>query len=198
MKFAKAMMISLALASTSALADDIRLGVPGYAGTGCPAGSASATLSPDAKQLSILFDSYVAEAGGSTRKTLDRKSCNIAIPVHVPQGMSVSIVSIDYRGFVGLPASSSATFNVEYFFANSRGPTYTRNFNGPSETDYLLNNTLALGAVVWSPCGADVNLRTNSSILVRSSNRRDNALMTVDSQDISAGLIYHLNWRSCR
>src|SRR5262249_52788568 len=62
--------------------DDIYLGIPSYGGTGCPAGTASVTLSPDAKALSILFDTYVAEVGGTSGKTLDRKSCNVAVPVH--------------------------------------------------------------------------------------------------------------------
>ena len=36
--------------------DGITLGEPGYGGTGCPSGSVSATLSPDATSLSLLFD----------------------------------------------------------------------------------------------------------------------------------------------
>src|SRR5690606_16125540 len=58
-----------------AQADDIALGEPGYGGTGCPDGSASVTLSPDAKSLSIIFDEYFVEAGGATNKSFDRKSC---------------------------------------------------------------------------------------------------------------------------
>ena len=76
--------------------EPITLGEPGYGGTGCPGGSVSATLSPDATSLSLLFDSYQVEAGGETGKKFDRKSCNIAIPVHVPHGISISILSIDY------------------------------------------------------------------------------------------------------
>ncbi|HZY67241.1 MAG TPA: DUF4360 domain-containing protein, partial [Devosia sp.] len=97
-----ALLIGSSVAGAS-YADDIALGEPGYGGTGCPDGSASVTLSPDAKSLSILFDEYYVEAGGSTNKSLDRKSCNIAIPVHVPQGLSVSILNIDYRGYNSLP-----------------------------------------------------------------------------------------------
>ena len=84
-------------------ADDIKLGVPGYGGSGCPSNSVSATLSPDSKSLSLLFDEYIVQAGGDTGKSLDRKTCNVAIPVHVPQGRSVSVLAIDYRGFNQLP-----------------------------------------------------------------------------------------------
>lgn len=75
----------------------------GYGGTGCPEGTVSATLSPDTKSLSLLFDQYQISVGDTTGKSLDHKSCNIAIPVHVPQGMRVSVLKIDYRGFNHLP-----------------------------------------------------------------------------------------------
>ena len=55
--------------ATFAYADDISLGQPGYGGSGCPDASVSATLSPDAKSLSLLFDAYQVEAGGVTGKT---------------------------------------------------------------------------------------------------------------------------------
>lgn len=182
---------------TNAQADDIQLGQPGYGGTGCPAGSVSATLSPDNKSLSLIFDSFVAEAGPSSRRTLDRKTCNLAIPIHIPQGLSVSIISVDYRGYVGLPSNrASATLTAEYFFAGFQGPRFTKNFFGATDTDYLFQNMLGVQAIVWSPCGADVNMRVNSSMLVKNSGQGD-ALASVDSADINAGLVYQLAWRSC-
>ena len=182
--------------ATAAHADDISLGVPGYGGTGCPGGSVSATLSPDAKSLSLLFNSYLVEAGGDTGKSFDRKSCNVAIPVHVPQGLSISVLAIDYRGYNNLPVGGNSQFNVEYFFAGSRGPTFQRTFGGPKDEDYLIHNQLTAQAIVWSACGADVNLRTNSSIRVTTRANRQ-ALATVDSEDVSAAIIYQLQWRRC-
>ena len=45
------------LAAQNALADDIRLGAPAYGGTGCPAGSASVSLSPDRDRKSTRLNS---------------------------------------------------------------------------------------------------------------------------------------------
>lgn len=192
-------LVALAATVTPAKADDdISLGVPAYGGTGCPAGSASATLSPDNKTLSILFDSYVVEAGRTTGKSIDRKSCNVAIPVHVPQGYSVSIIQVDYRGFNAIPMGGSSQFNVEYFFAGSQGPRVTKNFTGPQSQDYLISNALLAQSLVWSPCGADVTLRSNSSMMVKTNRSGEQTLATVDSADISAGLIYTLQWRKCQ
>ena len=174
----------------------IQLGFPGYGGNGCPSGSASVSLSPDQTSLSILFDQYVVEAGNGRR--IDRKSCNIAIPVRVPQGYSVSIFQVDYRGFNGLPSGARSTFNVEYFFAGGRGVRQTSNFRGPLSEQYAITDRLAATAVVWSACGAETNLRVNTSMMVQSNRWDEQALATVDSADISAGVIYHLQWRRCQ
>jgi hypothetical protein len=195
----KTLFLSLAavLVALPGLADDIRLGNPSYGGSGCPAGTASAALSPDQKSLSILFDQYQVNAGGTSGNTTDRKSCNIGVPVHIPQGLSLSIFKVDYRGFNSLPYGAYSQFHVEYFFAGSRGPTYDKTFWGSLNANYLLTNTLAASAIVWSPCGADVILRVNSSMLVRTNSSNQQAFATVDSADIKAGLIYSLQWRRC-
>lgn len=187
----------LLFAFVSASANGLRLGQPGYGGNGCPGGSVSATLSPDQKTLSILFDQYISEAGGSTGRSIDRKSCNLAIPVQVPQGMTVSLFKIDYRGFASIPPGGQGRFNVEYFFAGSKGPVLQEVFNSGYESDYLITDKLVGQSTVWAPCGQQVNLRVNTSMMVRNRNREREALMTVDSADIRSGIIYHLQWKSC-
>lgn len=94
------------LSTVVSYADDIRIGYPGTGGTGCPQGSVSASLSPDRKTISLIFDKYVVEAGRDFGKRTDRKNCQIALPVHIPQGMSVSVLEMDYRGFNSLPAGA--------------------------------------------------------------------------------------------
>lgn len=191
------LLLSALILSAPALAyGDISLGEPGYGGTGCPEGTVSVTLSPDQKSLSLLFDQYQLAVGGETGKSFDRKSCNIAIPVHVPQGLSVSILKIDFRGFNHLPQSATSQFNVEYFFAGTRGPAFQKKFGGPLDEDYLINNELTAQAIVWSDCGADVNLRTNSSMRVRTVANRE-AMASVDTEDVNAAIVYQLQWRSC-
>jgi hypothetical protein len=50
--------------------------------------------------------------------------------------------------------------------------------------------------VIWSPCGEDQILRSNSSILVRTTAGRQ-AVATVDTQDIATAVVFHLQWRRC-
>lgn len=184
------------LLSGIAHANRLELGEPAYGGTGCPAGTASVALSPDNLSLSILFDQYVVEAGAD--KAFDRKNCNIAIPVKVPQGYSVSVFAIDYRGFIGIPSGGRAQLAVNYFLAgDGAGIRTQKTFTGPFSSDYIKSDSLGLQAIVWSACGASTNLRANTTLLVQSNSRRQQAMATVDSADVQAGLVYHLQWRRC-
>jgi hypothetical protein len=198
---ALATTLGLSLLASSALAqvpqDPIRLGIPSYNGTGCPAGSVSANVSPDNQELSILFGSFQVESGGMTGKTVDRKSCQVSIPVQVPQGFSVSMIKIDYRGYHRVPLNASGTFDVEYFFAGSNGPQYRKTFIGASDGNFTLNNRVTAVSTVWSACGANVNLRTNTSIAVQTNNLNEQSMLTLDSADISSGIVYQLQWKRC-
>lgn len=192
----KQLLLVAAFLSLSSLANaQLRLGEPGYGGNGCPAGSANVILSPDQTELSILFDSFMVEASGRT--TVDRKSCNLAIPVHVPQGYSVSIINVDYRGFNSLPQGARSSLTAEYFFAGGRGPRTVRNFVGELNSDYLVNDRLQATALVWSRCGESVTLRVNASMMVQTNRRGDQALASVDSADVSTAMLYKFQWKRC-
>jgi len=191
------LIASALLFTTQAMATDLVIGEPAYGGTGCPAGTASITLSPDQQALSILFDQYVVEAGFNVGKRVDRKSCNVAIPVTVPQGYSIAIFQMDYRGFNSLPYGASSQFNIEYFFAGSRGPRYSKRFVGNINQDFIITNNLIAESLVWTPCGAPVTLRANTSMMVQTNGRGEQALSTIDSMDLQSGVIYHIQWKRC-
>jgi hypothetical protein len=183
---------------TAQAQNGLALGQPAYGGSGCPGGSASVTLSPDQSALSILFDSFLAEAGSTTGRTVDRKSCNISIPVRVPNGYSVAIFQVDYRGFNLIPAAGAYTrLDTEYFWAGSRGPHFAKVYSGPMADNYTQSDGLVAQTLVWTPCGASVNLRVNSSIMAQTNRRQDQTMITVDSADFTSGLIYHLQFRRC-
>ncbi len=190
---------SLLLVADLATAQGLILGEPSYGGTGCPAGSASVSISPDQAELSILFDQYIAEAGESSGLAFDRKSCNLSVPVYVPNGYSVAIFRVDYRGFNAISTPSGWTqFNTEYFWAGVLGPQISRNFGGPLISDYTLTDDLTVGAMIWTPCGDSINLRVNSSAVAVAGADFGQTMITVDSADVSSGLIYHLQWRQCQ
>jgi hypothetical protein len=158
-----------------------------YGGNGCPAGTASVTVSPDGQELSILFDQFIAY-GNNARES--RKSCNLTIPIEVPQGFQISFYDVDYRGYVS--PRTTGRLRAEYFFAGQGGPVFSRTFRG--ETDYNVRDQLATRAHVWSACGDSVNMRVNAAIVASGQ-----GMATVDSFDLAhRGLVYHIQYRKCR
>lgn len=158
----------------------------GYGGNGCPEGSANVTVSPDGQELSILFDQFIAE-GNKARES--RKSCNLTIPIKVPQGFQISLYDADYRGYVA--PETVGRLRAEYFFAGQKGPVFTRKFEG--ETDYNVRDKLTTVADVWSKCGDSLNMRVNAAMAARGK-----GIATVDSFDLAnRGLVYHVKYRRC-
>jgi Domain of unknown function (DUF4360) len=191
MKFAKALVILAALVSgpiAPAFAGSQQVEILGasYGGSGCPAQSASVSVSPDGQELSVLFDKFSALGSDPNQS---RKSCNLSIPIKVPQGFQISLYDADYRGYVA-PATKG-TLRAEYFFAGNRGPVFQRTFSG--ESNYNVRDSLATVADVWSACGDSTNMRVNASMAARGQ-----GTATVDSFDLAhRGLVYHIKYRAC-
>lgn len=158
-----------------------------YGGSGCPNLSASVSVSPDGQELTILFDKFAAQGNIAAER---RKSCNLSIPIKIPQGYQISLYDADYRGYVS--PGTTGNLRAEYFFAGTRGPVFSRTFRG--ETNYNVRDKLATVADVWSSCGKSVNMRVNAAMAASGS-----GTATVDSFDLAhRGLVYHIKYRACR
>jgi hypothetical protein len=189
-RFAATLAVLLMLA-TPATAASAKVGKLGLGGTGCPAGSATATITADG-HLSIRFTQYRVSAGGANR--FDRKACGLTIPLSLPAGMAVAIVGVQYRGTNNLPAGAKSTISAEIFFAGGTGPVVSRSFSGPLNRSFSYSTAAA--GTVWSACGAALNLRINSSLRVTTSGGRT-ARASIRSQDVGAAFIYELKYRRC-
>jgi hypothetical protein len=187
MKYAALAAALLALSAAPATAQDaVVLGQPGYGGSGCPDGTASTVLGFGAQAAIYLFDDY---AVGDNGRAVDRKTCAIAIPVHVPAGMSVAVRNVAVRGVADLPDGLDATLNVELFSAGSIGEVNEIPLPGPGKTGYLRFVTVPDDQLKWSGCGDDINLRINTSLRTRG----DKAAKA----ELNALIVYPLATRAC-
>ena len=170
----------------------------GYAGNGCPAGSAEVILANDKKSASVIFDDYIVEAGGHGQRTFQRKKCDIAFGLKVPNGFSVALIDADYRGFVDLPRRAKATFTRDYFFAGTRGPRLKKSWKGETSEDFFVKDRMGVMSRVYSACGADVILRSKTATTIRTS-RGNEAMIAVDSADLTSKTIfrYNFSWKKC-
>ena len=186
-----ATLAALAFAPGRASADeevpDIYISSADVGGSGCPEGTASVVLTEDKRTLTIFFDHYMAEDN-------QYASCNIAVALSVPPGVSIALLDIDYRGYASIPdlRGRKGRFRAEYFFAGDTGPIKTVNFPRGYDANFMISHDI-LG-VVWAPCGAEVIARANTSIRTWG----NGSLLIIDSADLTSdGVTFYLDWDYC-
>lgn len=179
---------------------DIHLGNPGYGGTGCPRDTASVVISEDKRTISLIYDQYFIKINSRyNKKSFDRKSCNLAVPISIPAGFRVSVMSIDYRGTNSLSQGADSSMFVEHFFAGTRGPVFERKFQGFLDEQFFFHQSLDENNLIWSQCGQGLILRANTSIIVHTNKERSSGFTSVDTQDIDvkAAIQYKIQWEKC-
>lgn len=180
-----ALLTAAILSQTSQAAPNVNsvyFQAPAIAGSGCPAGTTDFAITPDGQTLTILFDAYSADPGN--------KTCNIAVPVHVPNGFQVSLMTADYRGFV----EGRADLRRSYFFAGEVGPTLVTPFNAGGGREYTERDNLTTSSNSFARCGQDVNLRIQSRITTKT----NNSSISVDSLDLNNGMVFQLQYQRCQ
>ncbi len=178
---------------------------PTYGGSACAQGTVSSVISPDGREVSVLFDAFTVRAGGAAGPRAAVGSCRVNIPFQVPAGYSVQIVKVDYRGFNALPAGATAKVSTTFGFGRWRhGARDPRahlarwsEFVGPLSEDFMLSSMIR--GPTFSPCGQPFILTAESTIHVTSNAQNQDSFTQIDSLDASSTpLKLALRWQKCQ
>lgn len=169
-----------------------------FAGSGCPAGSVSGQLSTDLTTITLLYASFVAQAGKGLSASNYRKNCQLNVKLRYPSGWQFSVFKADYRGYAQIPKGDTGTCKATYYFSgDSKQITSTLTIKGPYDDNYLKTDQFGVESTVWSPCGVEGLLNINSEIRLSPADSSKNALLTVDSTDLKFTQIHYLQWQKC-
>lgn len=171
-----------------------------YAGPGCPSGSVSHLLAPDAKAFTLLFDSMIAEVGPNTPGGLAKNSCRVIVDLRFPQGWSYSIFSVDYRGFAALDPGVIATQKSSYWWQSQIGKlaSFSSRFTGPFNDDYFRRDTLTFSDLTWSSCEKLRPLNIDTEVNVNNvQSPQSSGMITIDSMNGSVTHVYGIQWMRC-
>jgi hypothetical protein len=187
-------------APASGPADDMVIDVAAANGTGCPAGSAQVTMSPDNKAFTVTYSQFTAQTGPGTKPTDFRKNCQLALNMHVPQGFTFAIAGADYRGYAHLEHGASGTETANYYFQGEAQSTRIQhNFTGPADNDWEHTDSVGIASLSFLPCGEERYLNVNTELRVArgSSSPTATSFLTMDSTDGRIDTTYHVAWKKC-
>ena len=103
-----------------------------YGGTGCPQGSVGQTLSSARLDAVLGFDTYIASTGPGVPVAASMRACQVNVNVHVPAGPASGTIHLEARGYVQLPAGSTAEINsIGYVTGDSNQSASTSTLTGP-------------------------------------------------------------------
>ena len=185
-------MLGITTPSAYAKSKKIQLGRVAYSGSACPGGSVSTGLNGSKTSIHVNFKQYVVEAHGRNKPS-SKKTCQIAIPIKVPPGVSISLVSARYNGKVSLPAGTEAKIMNAYSFSGKRGKRFRSVLRGPNTKGYSFNDPLSSFASLWTGCGKDTTLRITTSTRVKTGGSPGKTLA-----DSRQGFVTQLRYRSCQ
>jgi hypothetical protein len=181
--------------------DKIVITVATVNGSGCPAGTAAVAVSPDNTAFTVTYSDYLAQVGKGSKPTDFRKNCQLNLVVHVPQGFTYAIASVDYRGYAHLEKGASSTEKASYYFqGSSQTSALSHNFSGPYDDNWQASDVSDIATVEWAPCGALRNFNINTELRVNagtSDTTNTTSFMTMDSTDGSVSTTYHFAWKEC-
>jgi hypothetical protein len=177
---------------------------PAAGQSGCPQGSYSVAHAPDGSSLTILFDELLVSAGDPAEQ---RKQCSLSVPLNLPEGYSLGVYRVDYRGFAHLTRGDVAELTVDYNLGpRDNGRRFRRSANGPHDGDFIFTENIGAGLMRRVGCGVEAVLDVSVSLeLTRrgggggGGGASGEAMAAMDSSDGTAkhGLVYYLDLRRC-
>ncbi|KAH8171435.1 hypothetical protein LIA77_08202 [Sarocladium implicatum] len=175
---------------TEAPATGVQITGVSYAGSGCNAGTVASVLSSDLSTLTLLYDSFVAQAGDGLAPAAYRKNCQLNVALAVVYGAGTwlivkipgqySVFKVDYRGYAYLQKGDKGVCKATYYFSGfSNQVSSTLTLNGPYDDNYLKTDQFGIETTVWSPCGQEGFLNVNSEVRLTPIDNKKTALLTV-------------------
>jgi hypothetical protein len=187
-------------AAASAPAEKITLDIKTINGSGCPAGTAtaSADVASDNTSFTVHYTNFTAKSGGGASALEARKNCQINVVVHVPQGFTYAIAEAEYRGFAHIESGASALEQANYYFTGTAPTARVRHtIPGPFHGVWRVTDTAEVAELVFAPCGESRNLNINAELRADSGSSPGLSYIEMDSEHASVDTIYHFAWKTC-
>jgi hypothetical protein len=182
--------------ATKLFIDSIKL-----SGGGCKK-TATVDISPDNQAFTVMYSSYLAQAGPGLNPAAGKIKCTLSIRTVAAAGYSYRIASVTYRGFADVAVGAKGTVAAEFHTQGSPPrdmslhavPVGLGNFDftdaGDSDSD-------------WTKCGKDrkIDIGTEVRVDAGTSNKSLTSQVFMDSTDGTVDRrndsTFRLLWQTC-
>ncbi|KXX80645.1 hypothetical protein MMYC01_203401 [Madurella mycetomatis] len=117
MKFVTYILLPLAASAHIPDRGTVRVEKAVYSGNGCPEGSISISISPDADALTIGYDSFHVYIGPGYSLTEKTKNCAVQSTIRSPDGIQFAITNSTYHGYTSLDEGLTKVIQSTYTFS---------------------------------------------------------------------------------
>jgi Domain of unknown function (DUF4360) len=170
-------------------------------GTGCPAGTWDASISPDGTTFTVSFATY--ELMVNPGQAFVVKDCQIGIDLKTPSGFTFAVNSFYYQGYNLLDSDGmTAQQTAKYYFMGNPVPgvTFQSNMTGPYDDSYLFANDVPVADLVWSPCGVTRRLNAQTRLILKNNAAKTGSgylnMSTADGM-VQNVFRFGFSWRHC-
>ena len=170
-----------------------------YSGSGCPSNSLQGMISSDGTVFTATYEQFIAKQGPNWDRLDRRKSCNLTVDLHAPQGYAFALFNLNTLGFVDLDAGTAAQQKVAMRFAGdaiSKGASFTNDYYGPADEEFFTTQSVITESLVWSRCGGGIPMNITTTITATASGSAE-ALIGVDQQDGKLEHQFGIQWKLC-
>jgi hypothetical protein len=120
--------------------------------------------------------------------------------LNLPDGYSLGVYKVDYRGFSHLSAKQEAGLSVDYSLGErTKSRKFHRKIQGVSDGEFMFSETIGAGLMKRAGCGEAAVLNVAATLDLETRSRPGEAMVALDSVDGApkGGLIYHLDLKKC-
>ncbi|CAK7229621.1 hypothetical protein SCUCBS95973_007285 [Sporothrix curviconia] len=184
--------------------NQIQVSSVAFSGSGCPQGSVSTTISPDATVVTFGFDNFQTFIGPGYDLGDKTKNCQLHLNLKYPGGFQFAVLDSTYHGFAQLDPGVTGTFYSTYYFSQDASATTTTqtSISGggawAAGQVYTKNDQVPTASVIYAPCGASGILNINNRIALASTNKTAQGQVTDDDATVAFTHQLHIGWRACK
>lgn len=174
------------------------LSTAGVAASGgaCPKGSFTVVNSPDGSSVSVLFDQFTITGSkvGTTSIT-----CRAVVPLNLPEGYSLGVYRIDYRGFAEVEGKNSAELNVSYALGPNKTKSFRRRVKGRHSGEFMFTENIGAGLMKRIGCGSAAQLDMTAGLTLTADGRYEDTMAGLDTLDGSerGGVTFKFDLKKC-